>query len=66
MYAGRLSFWVTVYFNRSGLVKALPDLGVCTREQFDSFWTGFSQSSTRFSVVDVGDCPGATTAKIRG
>jgi hypothetical protein len=66
MLAGQLSFWVTVYLNKTGLLKAFLDQGIGTQEQFDSFWVGFSQASPRFSVIDVGDGLEAASGKMRG
>ncbi|KAF8222733.1 hypothetical protein L208DRAFT_582297 [Tricholoma matsutake] len=51
---GRLSFWITIFFNRVELTDILKNNDVCTMEQFDAFASGFSQASGRFLVVDVG------------
>jgi len=51
---GRLSFWITIYINKRRLLGILPNEGICTGEQLDSFLSGFSQASARFLVVDVG------------
>ncbi|KAJ6516036.1 hypothetical protein C8R45DRAFT_958530 [Mycena sanguinolenta] len=51
---GRISFWITVYFNRSELLDRLIANDVCSVQQFDAFVAGFSQCSPRFSLVDVG------------
>ncbi|KAG6832932.1 hypothetical protein H0H92_004816 [Tricholoma furcatifolium] len=51
---GRLSFWITVYFNRLELEQLLTVHKICTSEQLEGFLSGFSQSSPRFLMVDVG------------
>ncbi|KAJ7368174.1 hypothetical protein DFH08DRAFT_830608 [Mycena albidolilacea] len=61
---GRISFWITVYFNRSELLDRLIGNNICSVQQFDAFVAGFSQCSPRFSLVDVG-CTNDTDTKIR-
>ncbi|KAF7981646.1 hypothetical protein HWV62_32750 [Athelia sp. TMB] len=61
-----LSFWVTVYFNKTGLLNALASHDICTPEQFESFCVGFSQASPRFLMIDVGYGKDAVEFKIRG
>ena len=63
---GRLSFWVSIYFNKSGLIDTLAGHNICTLEQFEAFLTGFSQASPRFLTIDVGHGKEAADAKIRG
>lgn len=65
-FGRQLSFWVTVYFNKAGLLNSLVAHDICTQEQLDSFLAGFSQASPRFSVIDVGDDNESAEAKIRG
>ncbi|KAF7983962.1 hypothetical protein HWV62_18390 [Athelia sp. TMB] len=60
-----LSFWVTVYFNKTGLLNALASHDICTPEQFESFCVGFSQASPRFLMIDVGYGKDAVEFKIR-
>ncbi|KAH7916317.1 hypothetical protein BJ138DRAFT_1140074 [Hygrophoropsis aurantiaca] len=61
---GRLSFWVTVYFNRTVLASLLTRHSICSLDQFESFIAGFSQSSPRFLLVDVGHGKEGTCTKI--
>lgn len=61
-----LSFWVTIYFNKTGLLNALASHDICTPEQFESFCVGFSQASPRFLMIDVGYGKDAVEFKIRG
>lgn len=61
---GHLSFWITVYYNRLGLINLLERHKLCTPEQFEAFVMGFSQTSPRFSLVDVGYGRDATFTKI--
>ncbi|KAJ7699934.1 hypothetical protein B0H17DRAFT_270091 [Mycena rosella] len=60
----RLSFWITVYFNRGRLLDTLVGNNICSVQQFDAFLAGFSKCSTRFSLVDVGTVAD-TDAKIQ-
>lgn len=60
-----LSFWVTIYFNKTGLLNALASHDICTQEQFESFCVGFSQASPRFLMIDVGYGKDAVEFKIR-
>ncbi|KAJ6599211.1 hypothetical protein DFH09DRAFT_1303734 [Mycena vulgaris] len=62
---GRLSFWITVYFNRRQLLDTLVGNNICSVQQFDAFLAGFSQCSPRFSLVDVGYGANGTDEKIR-
>ncbi|EIW79219.1 hypothetical protein CONPUDRAFT_138372 [Coniophora puteana RWD-64-598 SS2] len=61
---GRLSFWVSVYFNRSALVNSLARTSTCSVEQFNAFLMGFGQASPRFLLVDTGYGKEGTYAKI--
>jgi hypothetical protein len=63
---GRLSFWITVYYNKRNLVDLLAENNICTAEQFEAFISGFSQTSPRFSMVDAGFGKGAVVAKVIG
>lgn len=63
---GHLSFWITIYYNRLGLIGVLERHKLCTPEQFEAFVMGFSQTSPRFSLVDVGYSKDATFSKIAG
>lgn len=63
---GRLSFWITIFLNRRGVLDALLANSGCTAEQFDAFLTGFSQASPRFQIVDVGTARDAVSTKIKG
>jgi hypothetical protein len=63
--SGRLSFWVTVYFNRTTLLNALHQHNICTQEQFDDFLSGFSQASPRFLMIDVGGGKDMIHSKIK-
>jgi hypothetical protein len=63
---GRLSFWVSIYFNKAGLIDTLAGHNICTPEQFEAFLIGFSQASPRFLTIDVGPGKEAADAKIRG
>lgn len=61
---GHLSFWITVYYNKLGLINVLERHKLCSPEQFEAFVMGFSQTSPRFSLVDVGYGRDATFTKI--
>ena len=63
---GRLSFWITIYYNRRNLLELLLDNDVCAPEQLEAFLSGFSETSPRFTMVDVGFSKGATMAKVIG
>lgn len=62
---GRLSFWITIYFNRRTVLETLLNNAVCTAEQFESFIIGFSEASPRFQVVEVEPGKDAVTSKIK-
>lgn len=62
---GRLSFWITIYFNKSELSEDLSTHNICTQEQFQAFFAGFTQASPRFTTVDVGPSKDALEAKIK-
>ncbi|KAJ7499063.1 hypothetical protein FB451DRAFT_1204130 [Mycena latifolia] len=51
---GRISFWITIYFNRGQLLDMLVGSNICSVQLFDAFLAGFSKCSPRFSLVDVG------------
>lgn len=63
---GRISFWITIFLNRRAVLETLLVNSCCTAEQFDAFWSGFSQASPRFQLVEVGSAKDAVTAKIKG
>lgn len=79
---GRLSFWVNIYFNKLDLVERTVGNNLCTHEQLEAFlavcsldlmvgfdaiiFKGFSQSSPRFLLVDVGYGREAVDSKIKG
>ncbi|KAL0949658.1 hypothetical protein HGRIS_009698 [Hohenbuehelia grisea] len=65
LVSNRLSFWTTLYFNRSNLESKLVGNDICSKEQLDGFLSGFSQASTRFAVVDVGAGKDGADAKIK-
>ncbi|KAJ6539205.1 hypothetical protein B0H19DRAFT_1177691 [Mycena capillaripes] len=58
---GRISFWITVYYNRGELLDTLIGNNICSVPQFEAFVAGFSQCSPRFSMVDVGYMEGTDT-----
>ncbi|EIN10581.1 hypothetical protein PUNSTDRAFT_51197 [Punctularia strigosozonata HHB-11173 SS5] len=62
---GRASFWVTVYYNKSGLLELVNDRQLCTAEQLESFLLGFTQASPRFTLIDVGPAKDVAFAKIK-
>ncbi|KAG6878107.1 hypothetical protein C0993_012111 [Termitomyces sp. T159_Od127] len=67
---GRLSFWITVYYNKMEWDDLLRTNKVCTSEQFEGFISclllkGFSQSSPRFLMVDVGYHKDTVDSKIK-
>lgn len=53
-FSGRLSFWATLFLTKADLIERAVTHSICTREQLEGFLVGFSQSSPRFLVVDVG------------
>ena len=63
---GRLSFWITIYYNKRNLLELLLENDLCASEQFEAFLSGFSETSPRFSMVDVGFSKGATVSKVIG
>ena len=63
---GRLSFWITVYYDKRSLLELLLDNDVCAAEQFEAFLSGFSETSPRFTMVDVGFSKGAAVSKVIG
>lgn len=62
----RLSFWIIFFYNRRTVLDALLGNAVCTAEQFDAFLTGFSQTSPRFQIVEVGPGRDTIDEKIKG
>ena len=63
---GRLSFWISIFFNRGKLLDMLLGSDICTAEQFSAFLIGFSQASPRFLMVDAGPGQDAVNLKVRG
>ncbi|TFK76052.1 hypothetical protein BDN72DRAFT_867759 [Pluteus cervinus] len=63
---GRLSFWITFYVTKVELADRLSSHSLCSPEQFEDFLAGFSQSSPRFLVVDVGYNGDGVDSKIKG
>lgn len=61
---GRLSFWITIYYNKRNLLELLLENDICAAEQFEAFLSGFSETSPRFTMVDVGFNKGATVSKV--
>lgn len=64
--AGRAQLWLTIYFNKTGLLETLTQNHVCDAEQFEAFVMGFNQASPLFSMVDVGSGKEAADSKIKG
>ena len=63
---GRLSFWITIYYNKRNLIELLLENDICAAEQFEAFLSGFSETSPRFTMVDVGFSKGGTVSKVIG
>ncbi|KAF7320315.1 hypothetical protein MKEN_00816300 [Mycena kentingensis (nom. inval.)] len=61
----RAKLWLTVFCNRAGLVDTLVTQELCTREQFDAFFSGFNSAAPLFSMVDVGPGKEAADTKIK-
>ncbi|KAI0375786.1 hypothetical protein BV20DRAFT_16171 [Pilatotrama ljubarskyi] len=61
----RLSFWVTLFFNKRALLNAFRDEGMARPEQLEAFLLGFSQASPRFLIVDAGPGRESTEAKVK-
>lgn len=62
---GRLSFWITIYYNKAELLETVLSNGVCNHEQFEGFfavspffasWVDFSDPS--FASPTLGFQPG--------
>ncbi|KAF8640141.1 hypothetical protein AX17_001377 [Amanita inopinata Kibby_2008] len=62
---GRLSFWITLYINKSELLNTLVAHDICSVEQADAFFAGFSSASPRFLVVDTGFGNDSVFSKIK-
>ncbi|KAG7097122.1 hypothetical protein E1B28_004500 [Marasmius oreades] len=60
----RISFWVTLFVNKIQLRNTLINQNICTHEQLDAFFSGFTQTSPRFIIVDVAG-EGGADAKIK-
>jgi hypothetical protein len=52
--------------NKKGLYDTLVGRNICTAENFEDFFYGFSQSSPRFSIVDIGQGLQGPEVKIKG
>jgi hypothetical protein len=52
--------------NKRGLHDTMVGRKACSSEEFEDFFYGFSQSSPRFLVVDVGQGLQGADAKIKG
>lgn len=50
---GRLSFWVTLFFNRVQLMDALTGNNICTQEQFEAFLAVSCCVIPAFSNIDT-------------
>ncbi|KAF9076000.1 hypothetical protein BDP27DRAFT_1415150 [Rhodocollybia butyracea] len=62
---GRLSFWISIYFNKIELVNGTVAHNICSRDQLEGFLAGFSQTSSRFTAIDVGIGEDGADHKIR-
>jgi hypothetical protein len=62
----QVSFWMTIYHSRPLLLDMALRHRLCTKDQLEAFFHGFSMTSPRFSVVDVGDSKGCVSAKLTG
>ncbi|KAK7470808.1 hypothetical protein VKT23_002226 [Stygiomarasmius scandens] len=60
-----VTFWVTLYFKKSNLTNVLVKNQFCTVDQLEAFLTGFTQSSQRFTSIDVGSGEEGSDVKIR-
>lgn len=63
--SGRGQVWLTVYCNKTGLMDALVNNGICSTAEFEGFVLGFNSASPLFSIVDVGGGKEAADAKIK-
>ncbi|KAF9498546.1 hypothetical protein BDN71DRAFT_1465890 [Pleurotus eryngii] len=63
--SNNISFWTTVFFNKTALLDHYVSEQICSRETFKNFNAGISQASTRFAMVDVGPFKDVAEAKIR-
>lgn len=52
--------------DRERLLATLIGSNICTTEQFKAFFTGFTEASTRFLVVDAGIGQSSVDAKLKG
>ncbi|KIL68159.1 hypothetical protein M378DRAFT_158687 [Amanita muscaria Koide BX008] len=62
---GRLSFWITIFVNKSEIFTKLLGHDFCTAEQLEDFFAGFSAASPRFIIVDTGFGDEAVSLKIK-
>ncbi|GBE79330.1 hypothetical protein SCP_0205280 [Sparassis crispa] len=62
---GRLSFWVTIYFNKRRLLNLVLGEALCTADQLEGFLSGLSQASPRFLLVDIGQGKDDVDVKIK-
>lgn len=63
---GSLSFWILNMLDKDGLSHSLVERDICTADVFQAFLTGFSQASTRFSVLDTGSLGNGASLKVQG
>jgi len=63
--SGRAQVWLTVFYNKTGLLDTLAGNGICTPDNFEAFLSAFNQASPWFSMVDVGQGKEAADAKLR-
>ena len=63
---GKFSFWIYLYLNKQNLHRTVAFEGICTAQQLDEFFSGFSKASPRFLVVDVEYVREALDSKIKG
>ena len=61
-----IQFWVYVFFNMTGLQRTLVRHGICSKEQFEEFMRGFTQSYPRFVIADVYPRKDAADIKLNG
>lgn len=63
---GSLSFWILNMVDKNGLIHTLLERNICSADDFQAFLTGFSQASTRFSMIDTGSLENGTFLKVQG
>jgi hypothetical protein len=50
---GRLSFWITIYFNKAELAEDLSASNICPLEQFHAFVTVSERPTITYSTVAI-------------